>query len=887
MYIHGHFYNMQNERIEVRILTHADRSEEMVIGEEGGDLFFTDDPVELTSQVNDTFDHLLCQQATIRLLTRHYMPQLFCTSCLDVVVNILCDSTCLFAGYIEPQTYTQGYNEELDEIELSCIDTLTSLQYFNYRYIGIKSVLYQEVKMEAAQRTWLSIVEEIFRGITQGLMIGDDAAPCTLCYDGSKCVDVEAVTADPYGIFGHLSINELLFLGSEEDDVWTQQQVLEEMLRYLNLHLLQQGSDFYVFSWESIRADKALTWMDLISGQKRQWGLYTPQRITNSMVADADATISVCEVYNKIVLSCKVESMENLIESPMDGDLLKSPYKNYQKYMTEYSSPGEGDSAIRAFHTITHGGKTDYDVAKVTNWYLRVMNNPMWRFSPSGDTDIINAWCSEGTWQNRLPNSMTVSGRICAAVLALGKEEVDVTGKDNTPTASVNLTNYLAVSINGNGLTDPSAAWPNEEVIKSHIPVAEYVGSNSGGVFSPSDDTTCNYIVLSGSIVLNPLMELTDTYANILACSDRDIWKYQYSGCVYDRGNSDGRYYTQQWWEAKDPSQQPQWDQNTDRGFVPFTDTGPKHFIYNGSTYRGEDRVLKVGVLACQLVIGDKCVVETGTQGQIDDYEWRTYKTREQCASDEEYYSQSFTIGFDPKTGDYIVGQKHDMQQNFSHSLGIDAKGTAIRIRRSDKVSGRVTFRILGPVNLMYDGSLRYKPGFFGSYPGSEAVLATVGSILLENFEVKLYCDNALVNDNDDCDLVYMSDTDETFVNAKDDVELKINSALTYAECQQLEVSDGPKMSTPLNTLTGEGVTSIFCVNTDRTAKPERLYVDACYREWHQPRVMLTQNLMGCQVDFRRKFYHPSMGKNFLVQSVNSNLEEGTSEVTMKEIDEQ
>ena len=70
MYLHGHFYNEQEERIEVHILTRGDKSKEVFIGEKNGELSFTDDPVDLTSQVNDTFDHLLCQQATVRLLVK-------------------------------------------------------------------------------------------------------------------------------------------------------------------------------------------------------------------------------------------------------------------------------------------------------------------------------------------------------------------------------------------------------------------------------------------------------------------------------------------------------------------------------------------------------------------------------------------------------------------------------------------------------------------------------------------------------------------------------------------------------------------------------------------------------------------------------------------------
>ena len=35
MYIHGHFYNQRNERIEVHILTQGDRTREVVIGADG------------------------------------------------------------------------------------------------------------------------------------------------------------------------------------------------------------------------------------------------------------------------------------------------------------------------------------------------------------------------------------------------------------------------------------------------------------------------------------------------------------------------------------------------------------------------------------------------------------------------------------------------------------------------------------------------------------------------------------------------------------------------------------------------------------------------------------------------------------------------------------
>ncbi len=509
MYIHGHFYNQREERIEVHILTQGDRTKEIAIGEDGGELSFTDDPVELTSEVNDTFDHLLCQQATVRLLTRNFVPDFFCASCRDAVVNIYREGKCLFAGFIEPQAYSQGYNEEYDEVELSCIDALTALQYAKYRDVGSLGVLYNVVKAEAEQRTFLAMLKEILGGVTAKLDIVGDGKVQYL-YDGSKAVD--DLTGNRYGIFGQLTINELLFLGDEEDDVWQQDEVLEEMLKYLNLHIVQEGFTFYIYAWETVKGEQRIYWRDLLSGASVTTARQTID-IETKVVTDTDTTISVGEVYNRLLLTAKVESMESVIESPLDDDLLKSPYSNKQKYMTEYSSDGEGKTAIKAFDAMTHGKETDYNGGCVTDWYVQMMNNPEWLFPKNGSGNLMEEYCSEGRNQHALPNFLAKNHG--AAIMALGKVEKKTDGKDNSPTSKVEMTNYLVVSVNGNGDDKEATTFPNEASLKAGIPRAVYNGSTTGGVFSPTDEGTTNYIVLSGKLVLNPVMKLTDTYKNI------------------------------------------------------------------------------------------------------------------------------------------------------------------------------------------------------------------------------------------------------------------------------------------------------------------------------------------------------------------------------------
>lgn len=893
MYLHGHFYNQREERIEVHILTGGDRTKETVIGEKNGELSFTDDPVELTSQVNDTFDHLLCQQATVRLLARNFVPDFFCASCRDAVVNIYREGECLFAGFIEPQSYSQGYNEEFDEIELSCIDALTALQYAKYRDVGSLGVLYNVVKAEAEQRTFLAMLKEILGGVTAELdIVGGNAI--RYLYDGSKAVD--DLAGNHYAIFGQLTVSELLFLGDEEDDVWQQDEVLEEILKYLNLHIVQDGFTFYLFSWESVKGDERIYWRDLLTGASVTTARQTTDIVTG-LVTDTDTTISVGEVYNKIMLTAKVESMESVIESPLDNDLLKSPFSNKQKYMTEYSSDGEGSKAINAFDAMTHGQETSYSGGCVTDWYVQMMNNSQWLFPKSGSGNLMEEYCSEGRNQHILPNWLAKNQG--AAIMALGKVEKKTDGKDNSPTSKVEMTNYLVVSVNGNCDDKEATTYPNTNSLKAGIPRAVYNGSMTGGVFSPTDEGTTNYIVLSGKLVLNPVMALTDTYKAIYNY-DGGIWGNIFSGInkwsgmtVPSRNNGDGRYYTQQWWKAATPNETVVWDMETAHGFVPFTDTGPQLYEFKYSAIGdGSDHISKVGVLACMLIIGDKCVVEKGTEGQVTDFEWRKYKTLEECSNEDEYYQQCFTIGFDPKIGDKIVGTKFDLQNNVNYELGIDAEGIAIPIKKADKVSGRVKFMILGPVNALWDVvTRRHKTWFRHTKWNSTTIplLAHVSSIMVEQFEVKIYSDNGLVNNTGDNDLVYMSDTKESFVNVKDDIEMKINSALTAAECQALDVTDSVKMSTPLNTLTGEGLLAVYDYSRGMSAKPEQLYVDYYYKEWHAPRVVMTQKLTdtdGGIVSLFAHYRHPMMDKTFFVQGISRNLEEGYAEMTLKEIEQ-
>lgn len=897
MYIHGSFLSQQGDTITVYIVTGNDRTQTIEIGTEKADVYFSEDPAEIENEVNDTFDVLLRNSAKIRLLCGNLITNLFSTSCRDAVVNIYKNDTCIFAGFIEPQTLSQPYNDRWDELELNCIDALSALQYSKYKNVGALGVIYAFVKAEAAQRSFYDIATEILQGVTEGLdILGNQNIK--FWYDGSKAVDAQ--TANRYQVFRQLSISDLLFMGDDESDVWQQDEVLEELLKYLNLHIVQDGFNFYIFSWESVKAtpDKII-WHDIVANSTKTTA---QQAVTIALanVADCDTTISIGDVYNQLLLTAKVENIESVIESPLDDDLLVSPYINKQKYLTEYSSDGEGKTAYNAFYAMTHNQKTTYGAGAITDWYLQVMRNKQWTFPMKGNTDIdiVDYFGSEGTNQHALPDWLGQAPG--AAIMALGSVKMNTANDDNSPTSKVNMTNYLAVSVNGNGIdNDENKTYPSVADIQKNIPYAVYTGNKAGGVFSPSDEKTTNYIVLSGKVILNPIMRQTNTYTNLhnkewhgglpMGLKENEI--YVWHQTVPSRNNGDGRYYTRQYWQAETPDKEVAWHEGADSGFYPYTGEGPEEYEFKYSAVGDStDTISKVAVLACMLVIGDKCVVETGTDGQTTDFVWQKYKERSECQSDDEYYQQCFTIGFDPKIGDKLVGTEFSIQNNIDYKMGIDAEGIAIPITKGDKISGQVRFMILGPVNATWDVITRRHPTFFRHTKWSSSsvpLLAHVSSILIKSFEVKVYSDNGLIsNGNDDNDIIYMSDTKETFVNKKDDLEFKINSALTATECAQLGVSNTVKLSTPLNISTGDGVLEVYDRNGNVKAKPEQIYVDSYYTEYHKPRIVMEQKLRDIDnvVSLFNHYRHEALGKEFFVQGIGRNLIEGRADLTLKEI---
>jgi len=894
MYIHGEFLNRHSETVAVHIVTGGDRTTEKVVGEAASGLYFTDDPVEISSEVRDTFDVLLTQSATVRMLTREYLPDLFCTSCRDAVVNIYKGGECVFAGYVQPQTYSQSYNEQYDELEINCIDALSALEYSNYKDVGQSSVDYASVKAAVQNRSFYDLITELLDGITCGLCLQGET--CSYYYDGTKGLTSYGVATG----LKDIGVSDALFLEDEEDSVWTCEEVLEEILKYLNLHIRQVGMKFYIFDWATVKSSASITWYDL-SGVQADITAAQEESITVGKVADVDTSISINEVYNRLELTCTMDDVENIVESPMDEDLVEPVFNHKMLYMKEYSSEGYGKTSTNAMYYMLHGleSETTYEKAVITDWYLRVKKNDLWSFRYNDNEDMLSHFYPNGLesgHQEAAPNYMNKSTRpICAMLMSIGCLKRNMAKKDNAPASSVDMEDYLVVSVNGNGDTSESGTYPQASDIRAAIPIASYMGGANVNL-TPADGNTTNYIVISGKVILSR----SQSYAPfpVVYEMSQSLLKYAFlnnGGGVESVNNGEGRFLTRLFYTVgTDGSEETAQKDLSDRlGVAPYDSEEqiPKLEFKYSAVGDGTDTLSKVPVLQCMLIIGDYCAVEDmEMDGSLHAITWQKYKTLEECADEDEYYQQSFSIGFNPAIGDNILGKEYDIQNNIVHTMNIDAEGMAIPIEYSNRVNGQVQFKILGPVNALWDDITRRHPTFFRHTKwttNTVPLLAETENIFIKDFEIKVYSDNGKLNtESTDNDVVYMSDTDEKYVNKKSDLEFSICSALTAAECEAMGVSTGVKKCTAVDMSSGDGVLKIYDTHNAASAKAEQLYVDAYWQEWHAPKVVMEQNFEDVNnvVSEFALYTHPAMGKTFFVEGISRNLIEGTARLTIKEV---
>lgn len=264
--------------------------------------------------------------------------------------------------------------------------------------------------------------------------------------------------------------------------------------------IIQQGDQYYTAEYDMGTQSYTITgsaepsysgWTEDVSTKsvgKSDWG-------GNS------TSVTIDEVYNQLILTCNLEELSTLVESPVSEEKIDSPYSNKELWATEYVSSGEGESAINGIFDMAKKGTTSYDGASTYDHYIRAKKSSIWELN--GDRYISSQY----------PQTYIMHRARCGTSLAflaaLGNTERQTSERDNAVVNDIKMNDYMVISVNGNLIDKFSetaggktyARNPDENSLKQAQPIARYKGNLTGGHLSPADAGTVNYIVIKGEFV--------------------------------------------------------------------------------------------------------------------------------------------------------------------------------------------------------------------------------------------------------------------------------------------------------------------------------------------------------------------------------------------------
>ena len=826
-------------------------------------IFWAPDPVHITCERSDLTQLVMIAQAQIKLKVNEDMSDvLFANTSRDISVTIeritqgTTASGVLFYGYVDPLQFDQGFAYNFEEITITATDPLGALDQLKIDTLDIT-----QGDVMPVMNLMYMIFEKVFEN------------------DSSKFNGVYTYLNDKIDP-NSIKVNVSIFFGDDPDDYMTLREVLDELLKYLGCTVCYEPKAGTINLFNLYNSN------DSNPTQSQQW--FDAKK--NAM--DDRASISMDDAYSRVTLTCDIEPVGDDIKL-LDDETMYSDYHNYQKYMTELVSTGEGTSAYNGFKELLYSedGKecTSYDGGFKIDHFCYVKRNTAWKF---GNNSYITAMGgTEGT--NPTPMSGDQSdvlrwlknNSIKAAFVSFGKAN-KINYKDNSPINNISMTDYLVVSINGHN--DHRVNGHNLNMfntIQNNQPICSYTGLQSFNL-TPADASIVNYIVISGKMILNPLMPKTgtnwnddidypgggirgnlynastnlfsDTKANINGTYNVSVLVMPgfWHRTVPHPDNGDGAYYQQKWWKCDDP-RNPLYRFTDTTGIFGYLDNkemqGLKYTYTSYSGYSGDetDIVSKLPIFACQLKIGDKWCVERLDKGEAGQgvFEW---VTQEDFDTKAEYYKLRtrylrpyFTIGIDPKVDDNIVGNSFSIQNNITYTMNIDGTGTAIPIRMRDKINGVPEFNILGPINQMWNEIERIHPSFWRHTSWNDHLFWTLellDSILISDLKIEFKSDNALSSkkmSNQDNDLVYYSDIDPRYEEILE-CDLKICTPLTIKECEEKGIKYQMSNSY-ITTIKDEPFYGWKSGNN--VIKPEQLFIDYFYKQYKEPARIINMNM--------------------------------------------
>lgn len=897
MRITGHFNDINDKtRYDILIERPGDGLSQYEIKDQEFDdhsICWGDDPINIECDYSDTFSHVIIKSATIDFVTNFNLKDIILAnnnrdiSCTITATNLEVANAApqtIFFGYVEPLCFNEPYAHNWESISITATDILATSQYIKYPPLMLEDYDPETDEIDPWHDMWSTT-----------------ATLNKICDKLELTLDISNLSSDIVTALSTTKISNSIWIGESPDDFKMCSEVLETLGKYWNIWFIVEGNTLVAINWHN---------------QNR-----TPIQLTKNDVGGADTNLSNADAYTQIKLACNVEDADAIIQF---GDDLASPYTHYALYLDELVSEGGGDNAFNAYRTLLLNNETIDDGKKHSYIYKNfcwVKKSNLWDFyvdpnDPNDESYVTYANLNgtpNKTQQEILKWLRDKRGK--AAFVSFGRTDKSQSS-NNAPINSIDLKDYLIISIMGDDSTTNIMSFPNE--------ICSFSGSSTA--FTPADSDTTNYIVISGQILLNKLYaqtgfpmhckykkngggEYDEVNGNLGAdaqhtlrdakelLSSTNTTLMNWSLLLYEKtvprisDNNYGAYYNHQYYNGNAGN-----EQKTDTPCLygdlkqdKFNKTMKYEYSYVDGKGKRIDNTSKIPILECELKIGEGdnakyCVerMDLPNGSGWGKFEWLTQAeiTAQNITLDGDEWKH-FTIGIDPKCDDYIIGQTYDIQNTIWYYDDVDAKGTAIPIHFSDALAGPVSFKIIKPFNITWEKTNKSVHGWLFKRTHwnttYQPILEKLSSIMISDFKIELTSDKGKIQNNTaNNDLVYASNMNDKYIEDHED-DVDICSMITSKEAadwgtdmviskSHVVNSDGtPFYGFPVyeNNPPAEDEEPLYYI------KPEQMYVDGFYQEYFKPRTVVESSIF---INRRFDWLLNPTAYRFYINYVNGNL---------------
>lgn len=280
------------------------------------ELLLSSDTAQIECDADSLFSPVKVSELTVNVLTKDVLKELYSAKANEVSAKVLKNGVLLWFGFLSPNVYSSDYTDETNLLSLEFVDTLSQLDYFKYRYIDT-------AENKSYIRSFYAIITSILDRIDSERVIHEIYLGNSLQVSGSN------------DVLGTMMIQERNFF-DESDEADTCKNVLSEIIKYLSMTMIQYENKYLILDYDAIKnGNNKYVKYDRTTGANELVTLSTNEIIVNKNIHEANATISLGEAYNKIVVIGNNNPVSNILPDLLDDEDLENQNEDKDKFWEE------------------------------------------------------------------------------------------------------------------------------------------------------------------------------------------------------------------------------------------------------------------------------------------------------------------------------------------------------------------------------------------------------------------------------------------------------------------------------------------------------------------------------------------------------------------------